>query len=188
MNDWDNRPTALYHLFDADDRMLYVGITFDPSQRFASHKRDMPWWPLVARRDIRWFDTRREAETEEIATIEKADPPYNTEHSPSAAERTARRWTGHLKPLRRVPVSAEEAAIVAAAKTVAMERLRAKADVVRRHEAERKELAAAIIAARQADLKPSEIQHEIPYDRAHMCRILKAAGLTQPRGSRSAES
>lgn len=188
MNNWDDRPTAVYYLFDSDDRLLYVGITFDPSQRFASHSREMPWWPEVVRRDVRWYGTRPEAEAVEIATIERADPPYNTEHSPTAAAKRAQRWTKHLKPVPSVPqapISAEDAARLAAEKVAAMDRLRAKAEVVGRHDAERRELVAAIVAARQADLKPFEIQAEVSYDRNHVGKILKAAGLTQPKGHRS---
>lgn len=186
MNNWDDRPTALYLLFDADDRLLYVGITFDPSQRFVTHKRTMPWWGQVARRDVRWFDTRSEAEAEEIATIQRADPPYNVEHSPTAAAKSAHRWTGHLRPVPMAPVDSAEEIRAAVAKAEAIDRLRAKAEVVRRHDEERRELAEAIVAARAAGMKPSEIQREIPYDRVHMSRILKAAGLTQPRGQRGA--
>ncbi|WP_328344909.1 hypothetical protein [Micromonospora sp. NBC_00421] len=72
------------------------------------------------------------------------------------------------------------------AKEAARARLRRAAARVKKHEDERKELAAAIIAARQADLKPSEIQEDVPYDRNHVGRILKAAGLTHPKGKRDA--
>lgn len=70
------------------------------------------------------------------------------------------------------------------AKEAARARLRRAAARVRKHEDERKELAAAIIDARRADLKPFEIQDEVPYDRNHVGRILKNAGLTNPKGRR----
>lgn len=72
-----------------------------------------------------------------------------------------------------------------AAQEIAMARLRRAAARVRKHEEERKELAAAIVAARRVDLKPHQIQDEVPYDRNHVGRILKAAGLTNPKGQRS---
>jgi hypothetical protein len=71
------------------------------------------------------------------------------------------------------------------AKQAAMARLRRAAARVSRHEAERLELADAIVEARRLDWRPSEIQDVVPYDRNHVGRILKNAGLTQPKGSRS---
>ncbi len=61
-------------------------------------------------------------------------------------------------------------------------RLRRAAARVRKHEDERKELAAAIIDARRAGIRPKDIQDVVPYDRNHVGRILKGAGLTEPRG------
>lgn len=69
-----------------------------------------------------------------------------------------------------------------AAKEAARTRLRQAADRVRRHEEERKELATAIVEARRLGWRPSEIQDDVPYDRNHVGRILKEAGLTNPRG------
>lgn len=68
------------------------------------------------------------------------------------------------------------------AKTAAMARLRRAANRVRKHDDERKELAAAIIDARESGWRPKQIQDEVPYDRNHVGRIFKAAGLTHPRG------
>lgn len=72
-----------------------------------------------------------------------------------------------------------------AAKKAAMDRLRRAAARVRKHEDERKELAEAIINARRVELRPREIQDVVPYDRNHVGRILKEAGLTTPKGQRS---
>lgn len=72
-----------------------------------------------------------------------------------------------------------------AVKRAAMERLRRAAARVAKHADERRELASAIIEARRLDWRPSEIQDAVPYDRNHVGRILKDAGLTQPKGRRS---
>lgn len=37
-----------YRLFDATGRLLYIGRTTCPGQRFSHHKRATPWWPEVA--------------------------------------------------------------------------------------------------------------------------------------------
>jgi hypothetical protein len=59
------------------------------------------------------------------------------------------------------------------AKQAAMERLKRADARVRRHEAERKELADAIVAARLAGWRPSEVESVVHYDRNHIGRITK---------------
>lgn len=63
-------------------------------------------------------------------------------------------------------------------------RLRKAAAAVRKHEAEREELAAAIVEALTAGgFRPSEVDAEVPYDRNHVRRIAKAAGVPARRES-----
>ncbi|MFB7359576.1 GIY-YIG nuclease family protein [Streptomyces gardneri] len=78
-------PTALYRFFDADGRLLYVGITKDLQTRFATHARTKhgSWWPLVARRTVEWFSDRPTASRAEICAIKSEDPAYNQSHTPS---------------------------------------------------------------------------------------------------------
>ncbi|MFD3762092.1 GIY-YIG nuclease family protein [Streptomyces sp. NPDC058622] len=40
-------PTAVYRLYDAEERLLYVGITMNVKQRFADHQRLKFWWHLL---------------------------------------------------------------------------------------------------------------------------------------------
>ncbi len=42
------RETAVYRLYDADETLLYVGITYDTKTRFADHKVNKEWWPDVS--------------------------------------------------------------------------------------------------------------------------------------------
>lgn len=66
----------------------------------------------------------------------------------------------------------------------ALTRLRAAAARVKQHEAEREELADAIVEALTAGgLRPSEVDREVPYDRNHVRRIAKAAGVPPLRES-----
>lgn len=67
------------------------------------------------------------------------------------------------------------------AAAAALDRLRKASARVRKHEQERKELAEAIVAARRSGIRPREIDEIAPYDRNHVGRILKEAGLTEPR-------
>ncbi len=48
-------------------------------------------------------------------------------------------------------------------------------------ERRRERLAAAIVAALSADLGPSAIEREVPYDRQHIDRIRKGAGIPAKR-------
>ncbi len=59
----------------------------------------------------------------------------------------------------------------------ALDRLKKASARVRKHEAERKELADAIVAARLAGVRPKDIDDIAPYDRNHIGRIVKAAGI-----------
>lgn len=78
-------------------------------------------------------------------------------------------------------------------KAKAMSRLEAAAARVANHEAEREELAKAIVEALLAGARPSEVDAKVPYDRNHIRRIAKAAGVPPlrestvlPRGHREA--
>ncbi|MER5902987.1 GIY-YIG nuclease family protein [Streptomyces mirabilis] len=69
--------TALYRFYDAEDRLLYVGITSNPKARWRAHARDKYWWPEVSRKTIEWFETRKSAERIEKIEVEEESPAYN---------------------------------------------------------------------------------------------------------------
>lgn len=78
--------TALYRLYDTDDRLLYVGITNDPKKRWTHHASMKPWWPDVARHAVEWYDSRPEAEVAEFAAIRSEAPIHNGQHARSPIE------------------------------------------------------------------------------------------------------
>jgi predicted GIY-YIG superfamily endonuclease len=80
----DDHRTALYRFYDADDALLYVGITVDPEARWADHERLKPWWPDVARETVDWHETRTLALAAELAAIRAERPRYNVNGSPWA--------------------------------------------------------------------------------------------------------
>ncbi|MFI8206844.1 MULTISPECIES: GIY-YIG nuclease family protein [unclassified Streptomyces] len=80
----DDHPTALYRFFDADGALLYVGITYDTEQRFASHRNSSPWWRDVASESIEWHDTRTLALAAESKAIKAERPRHNVSGSPWA--------------------------------------------------------------------------------------------------------
>lgn len=68
--------TSVYRLYDADDRLLYVGLANRPAERWGTHA-GQPWWPLVVRKEITRYPTREEALRVEAAAIIGEDPLHN---------------------------------------------------------------------------------------------------------------
>lgn len=77
--------TALYRLYGADDKLLYVGITTEPKVRMKAHAADKSWWPEVTTREFEWFGTREEAAKAEIDAIRAERPAHNHTHNTAAA-------------------------------------------------------------------------------------------------------
>jgi predicted GIY-YIG superfamily endonuclease len=61
--------TALYRLYDANDVLLYLGISWNPDFRWEQHRNEKHWAHQVTRRDVEWYPTRSAAlAAEEAAT------------------------------------------------------------------------------------------------------------------------
>ena len=73
----DEAPTALYRLYDAEDRLLYVGISGDLKERLKTHASLKPWWPDVVRKTVQWYATRADAAEAEIKAIGSERPLHN---------------------------------------------------------------------------------------------------------------
>jgi excinuclease UvrABC nuclease subunit len=72
--------TALYRLYDDKGRLLYVGISTYPDERFKQHAGDKLWWHHVARHEIAWLDSRVEALKAEATAMTEERPLYNGYH------------------------------------------------------------------------------------------------------------
>lgn len=83
----DDRPTALYRLFSKDGALLYVGVTIDIDQRWASHERSKPWWPQVEERRVEWYANRPLALAAELNAIQTERPLHNISGTPTAHKR-----------------------------------------------------------------------------------------------------
>lgn len=68
----------VYRFFDAEDRLLYVGIARDLGARFAAHRRRSPWWAEAARGTTVTYPTRADAELAEGIAIHAERPVYNS--------------------------------------------------------------------------------------------------------------
>lgn len=69
--------TALYRFYDKDGRLLYVGVTDNIKDRWATHARTKAWWSDVASHTIDWFETRKMALAAEMRTIAVERPAHN---------------------------------------------------------------------------------------------------------------
>ncbi|WP_186319235.1 GIY-YIG nuclease family protein [Streptomyces sp. SAJ15] len=74
--------TALYRLYDAEDRLLYIGITTDPEARWERHALLKWWWSQVDRKDLTWLNVSwRDALTAEAEAILEGRPKFNGVHN-----------------------------------------------------------------------------------------------------------
>lgn len=69
--------TAVYRLYDAAGRLLYVGVAEDFDVRFRQHSYEKSWWPDVRHRDVIWLPTRLDALAEEAGAIDREQPVHN---------------------------------------------------------------------------------------------------------------
>ena len=68
----------VYRFFDAEDRLLYVGIARDLGVRFAAHRRRSPWWADAVRGTTVTYPTRADAELAEGIAIHAEHPLHNS--------------------------------------------------------------------------------------------------------------
>ena len=73
--------TALYRHFDAEGRLLYVGITNNYARRSGEHAEDKPWWRDVARSEVERYPTRKAALEAEKRAIIAEHPLDNDQHN-----------------------------------------------------------------------------------------------------------
>jgi len=77
--------TAVYRLFDADGKLLYVGVANNYGRRWEQHAAEKPWWPEIAREAVEWHQDRPSALAAEAHAIMREQPRFN-------------RVSGHLTP------------------------------------------------------------------------------------------
>ena len=67
----EDKPTVLYRLWDKDDNLLYIGISFGPIKRLKEHGVDKPWFSEITAITLEHLTTRTDASEKEIKAIKK---------------------------------------------------------------------------------------------------------------------
>lgn len=75
----NNQKTALYRHFNADNQLLYVGISLSAIHRLSQHKTS-GWHDDIAKVDIIHFNNRTEALDAEKEAIKEENPRFNIAH------------------------------------------------------------------------------------------------------------
>lgn len=70
----------LYRHFDAENRLLYVGISLSTLQRLGQHKSNSEWFRLISVVKIEEFPDIEKAKKAERDAIKKEKPLYNIAH------------------------------------------------------------------------------------------------------------
>ncbi|MFM0608691.1 hypothetical protein PQR05_29595 [Paraburkholderia sediminicola] len=78
-----DKPTALYRHFDAEDKLLYVGISLSAANRLAQHMQGSEWAGQIAKVTVTPFPNRSEAKTAETYAIQNEMPLWNKAENPS---------------------------------------------------------------------------------------------------------
>lgn len=73
-------PTQLYRHFNAENELLYVGISINAPNRQSQHKHASRWFKEVTRIEIESYEYREQALQIERNAIETEKPKYNIQH------------------------------------------------------------------------------------------------------------
>ena len=68
---------CVYRMYDASDRLLYVGVTGHYNRRMSEHRKSQPWWLSVDRIEHTEYPDRVTAEEAERQAIRSESPRYN---------------------------------------------------------------------------------------------------------------
>jgi len=73
--------TALYRIRNAENDLLYVGISERPEYRWFSHRRQHSWWSEVAQYSLEWHESREAALEAEEEAIRTERPRHNNTYN-----------------------------------------------------------------------------------------------------------
>ena len=72
---------TLYRFFDAEDNLLYIGITMAFRERWSQHRRDKEWIDEITTIRLEQYETREELLQAEENAIRQEQPRYNVIHN-----------------------------------------------------------------------------------------------------------
>lgn len=82
----NSEPTALYRLYDSNDALLYLGISYNPEVRWEQHQNEKHWAHLVVRTTVEWYPTRRAALAAEARATAVEKPLHDSSWRTSAVD------------------------------------------------------------------------------------------------------
>lgn len=68
---------AVYYAYGADDALLYVGTSVNPTARLGVHRRRSAWWAHATRIEVQWYPSSEAASAEEYRVIRECNPTFN---------------------------------------------------------------------------------------------------------------
>ena len=75
-------PVALYRMYDADGRLLYIGQSGAPARRIEQHSAQNQWPMTVVNISVEWHPSRETAMLAEARAIAAELPIHNITHQP----------------------------------------------------------------------------------------------------------
>ena len=75
---------TLYRMYDADDQLLYIGISGRGARRFTEHRGAKAWWTNVATIKVEHYAFAGQAEQAETEAIWAEAPLHNVRHNSPA--------------------------------------------------------------------------------------------------------
>ena len=76
----NNRPHFVYRVYDANDELLYVGVTVNVKQRMRLHKSNrVAWYGRMATVDTKEYPDKPSARLAEAKAINAEHPEFNVQ-------------------------------------------------------------------------------------------------------------
>lgn len=87
------RQPVVYRIYDANDRLIYIGATSNPMGRLIGHQRQSWWFALAARVSFEPHEHMDSAFATEWTAIAEEAPAFNITHNGGRAEQVNARLT-----------------------------------------------------------------------------------------------
>jgi hypothetical protein len=99
--------TSLYRHFDAEGRLLYVGISCHVGMRTYEHRRGSHWYFDIVRIEVEHYPNRLRAERAEAIAIRDEDPLHNVWQPEVYDLKELEEWEEEWRMLTEYPVATE---------------------------------------------------------------------------------